>query len=105
MIDLFGWISGALFLISYVPQLIRTYKLKSVDDISPWMLALLACAYILGVIYGVLINSAPLTYNYLLGFNLILLWGIMFYLYRDPRKDEVRNEVRKLLKDVRRKFK
>ena len=99
----FGYISAVCFFIAYLPQLWRTYKLKTVDDISIWMWGLTLVAYISGLAYGVYLGKEPLVLSYLLGMGCTILMIVMYTLYEDPRKDYVRKIVRDILKDVRRK--
>lgn len=100
----FGYISAVGFFIAYIPQLVRTYRLKSVDDISLWMWVLTLGAYMSGLIYGLGLGEEPLILNYMIGVCCTLMMLLMYFLYRDPRKDEVRNIVAREIKALRRKF-
>lgn len=100
-----GWAATVLFFISYFPQLIRTYKLKTVDDISAPMWWVLIAAYSCLFTYGISLNSNAIMVNALLGFNCTGFMLVMYYLYRDPRKDRIRKIVVGFIKDSQRRFK
>ncbi|RLJ01855.1 MAG: hypothetical protein DRP10_02990 [Candidatus Aenigmatarchaeota archaeon] len=55
-----GLIAGALTTISLLPQIIKTLKLKETRDISLLWCITIFTGIFLWVIYGLLINDAPL---------------------------------------------
>jgi MtN3 and saliva related transmembrane protein len=71
-----GYIAGALTTISFVPQVIRTWKLKETKDFSLVMLLLFAAGMLLWTVYGIWINSVPIIAANIVTFGLvlILLW-------------------------------
>ena len=71
-----GYIAGALTTISFVPQVIRTWKLKETKDFSLVMLLLFAAGMLLWTAYGIRINSIPIIAANIVTFGLvlILLW-------------------------------
>jgi MtN3 and saliva related transmembrane protein len=71
-----GYIAGALTTISFVPQVIRTWKLKETKDFSLVMLLLFAAGMLLWTIYGIWISSVPIIAANIVTFGLvlILLW-------------------------------
>lgn len=60
MADAIGFAAGVLITISMLPQVIKSYKTKSVEDISFLMLIIIMLGTALWVIYGVLIASLPI---------------------------------------------
>ena len=54
-----GYLAGALTTIAFVPQLTRTWKTKSAEDISFGMLLTFSIGVLLWLIYGLLIRSPP----------------------------------------------
>ena len=54
-----GYVAGALTVISYVPQAIRAWKTKQVDDLSWLMVAMLVAAGVLWIAYGVASSQTP----------------------------------------------
>ena len=55
--EIIGIIAGCCTTASFVPQVVRTWRTRSVDDISLKMYALLCVGVILWLVYGVLVNS------------------------------------------------
>lgn len=58
--DLIGFVAGILTSINIVPQLIKTYRSKTVEDISLSMFIIYDMGLLMWVIYGYLISSLPL---------------------------------------------
>jgi MtN3 and saliva related transmembrane protein len=75
-IILTGYIAGALTTLSFVPQVMRTWKLKETKDFSLAMLLLFAAGMLLWTAYGVWINSFPIIAANIITFGLVLflLW-------------------------------
>jgi MtN3 and saliva related transmembrane protein len=71
-----GYIAGTLTTLSFVPQVIRSWKLKETRDLSLAMLLLFALGVTLWTIYGIWIISPPIiaanSITFL--FILFLLW-------------------------------
>jgi len=59
--ELIGYFGGIFIMISFVPQVIKSYKTKSVEDVSMSMLLATIIGTTFWVIYGILINSSPVT--------------------------------------------
>ncbi|MBZ4189935.1 SemiSWEET family sugar transporter [Niabella beijingensis] len=53
-VDILGYIAGAITTLTFLPQVIKTIREKSVKDISLMMFVIAAVNEILWVIYGVL---------------------------------------------------
>jgi MtN3 and saliva related transmembrane protein len=68
-----GYIAGTLTTISFVPQVMRAWKLKETRDISLAMLLLFAAGVLLWTIYGVWTGSLPIIAANIITFLLILL--------------------------------
>lgn len=56
-LELFGLLAGAVTSMGFIPQLIRGYKTKKLDDISYFMPIVLAFGMALWFIYGFLLNA------------------------------------------------
>ena len=57
--ELIGYIGGFFIMISFIPQVIKSYKTKSVEDVSITMILATIIGTIFWIIYGVLINANP----------------------------------------------
>jgi len=58
-ITLLGLLAGTLTTIAFVPQLTKTWKTKSAEDISFGMFAIFCTGVLLWLIYGLLIHALP----------------------------------------------
>lgn len=73
---LIGYVAGTLTTVSFVPQVIKTWKLKETRDISLAMLLLFAVGILLWTVYGIWIGSLPVIAANIMTFILVifLLW-------------------------------
>ncbi|MBP0000472.1 MAG: SemiSWEET family sugar transporter [Cyanobacteria bacterium SID2] len=58
-ITVLGLLAGTMTTIAYLPQLIKTWKSKSADDISWSMLIALCFGIVLWLIYGASVRDIP----------------------------------------------
>jgi MtN3 and saliva related transmembrane protein len=71
---LIGYTAGALGVASFIPQVVKSWKTKSMHDLSWGWLALFTTADILWVIYGILTSSMPvIVTNVVIGALLLVL--------------------------------
>jgi MtN3 and saliva related transmembrane protein len=61
-INLIGTAAACCTTISFVPQLIRVWKLKTARDISLTMFSVFSAGVFLWLIYGIFIHSFPVTF-------------------------------------------
>ena len=75
-IVIIGYIAGILTTASFIPQVIRTWKLKETRDLSLAMLVLFAIGILLWTVYGIWIDSFPIIAANVITFFLVLflLW-------------------------------
>ena len=59
-IEFFGFLAALLTTIAFLPQLYKTWKTKSADDVSLTMLILFIVGLLCWIIYGLKINSIPI---------------------------------------------
>jgi len=59
-ITIVGFIAGTLTTVAYIPQVIRSWRLKETKDISLSMLVLYAVGVFLWFVYGVWTNALPI---------------------------------------------
>jgi MtN3 and saliva related transmembrane protein len=83
-IILVGYIAGALTTLSFVPQVIRAWKLKETRDLSLAMLLLFALGILLWTFYGIWTGSMPIILANVITFLLILILLGMKVRHRDP---------------------
>ena len=58
--ELIGFTAGGLVTISYLPQVIKSWKTKSTRDVSLLLGAVNSIGQILWIVYGVVVSSASL---------------------------------------------
>jgi MtN3 and saliva related transmembrane protein len=58
-VEILGLIAGVLTTAAYVPQVFRTWRLKSAGDISLLMISLTSGGIFLWFLYGLYIGSLP----------------------------------------------
>ena len=60
-----GTIAGILILSGWVPQIIKGYKSKKLDDVSAYLMVLIFAGAVLWLIYGIALDDV-----YIMGVNL-----------------------------------
>tara|TARA_Y100001968_G_C19222212_1_gene650311 strand:- start:214 stop:486 length:273 start_codon:yes stop_codon:yes gene_type:complete len=76
-IDLFGFSAALLTTIAFLPQLYKTWKTKSAEDVSLVMLILFLTGLTCWIIYGLKINSIPIVLanivTFIFNFSILIL--------------------------------
>jgi MtN3 and saliva related transmembrane protein len=83
-IVLVGYIAGTLTTISFVPQVLRAWKLGETRDLSLAMLLLFAMGILLWTYYGIWTASMPIVAANIITFLLILILLGLKVRNRDP---------------------
>jgi MtN3 and saliva related transmembrane protein len=79
-IEIIGLIAGCLTTVSFLPQVIKTWRSRSAKDLSLVMFSLFCSGIVLWLIYGFLINSLPVILSN--AFTLVLSSAILFFKLR-----------------------
>ena len=77
-----GYIAGTLTTISFLPQVIRTWKMRETKDFSLAMLLLFAAGILLWTFYGIRTESLPVIFANVITFLLIIVLLAMKIKYR-----------------------
>lgn len=77
---LIGLIAATITTLSFIPQLIKTWKLKETKDISLLMFVTLGVGIILWIIYGFLLWDLPLILAN--GITFIFVLVILFFKFK-----------------------
>lgn len=77
LFTLLGLTAGMLTTVSFLPQVIKTWKMKETKDLSLWMYIVLCTGIMLWIVYGVLIKDLPLIVAN--SFSLVLASIILFF--------------------------
>ena len=76
-IDLFGFLAAFLTTLAFLPQLYKTWKTKSAEDVSLIMLILFITGLISWIIYGLKIHSIPIlvanVVTFIFNFSILIL--------------------------------
>lgn len=86
LIPFLGWLQTILFSIVVIPQIVKTSKIKKVDEISVWVFIISLIANIIALWYAILISQPPLIFKYITGGLLCAAFLFIFYYYQ--RKNE-----------------
>ena len=81
-IDLFGFSAASLTTIAFLPQLYKTWKTKSAEDVSLITLILFLTGLLCWIIYGLKINSIPILVANIITFIFNLSILILKIIYR-----------------------
>jgi len=80
-LTIFGLIAGAVTSIGFIPQLIRGYRTKKLDDISYYMPIVLAVGMILWFTYGLLLGALAIMIANTFGVGCCLILIMMKKMY------------------------
>jgi MtN3 and saliva related transmembrane protein len=75
--QLLGISAGILTTISFLPQVIKTWKSRSAKDLSLGMFSLFCLGVVLWLVYGILVNDIPVIAANLM--TLILASTLLFF--------------------------
>jgi len=81
--DAIGYLGGIFIMISFIPQVIKSYKTKSVKDLSIWMVIATFIGTLFWITYGYFINSKPV-----LVMNVIFGIIVLFQLFLKVRYEK-----------------
>lgn len=79
-IEIMGIIAGGLTTTSLVPQVIKTYKSRSAEDLSLGMFSLFSLGVLLWLVYGTINKDLPIILAN--GFTLVLALTLLFFKFR-----------------------
>jgi len=60
MINIIGTVAGILTTLAFVPQVIKTWRTRSAQDISLFMFLLFSSGVLLWLVYGLLLAAMPI---------------------------------------------
>lgn len=80
--EIIGLIAAALGTISFVPQVIKIYRTRSVKDISYAMYLIYTTSLILWLIYGIMIKSIPIILAESFALIFVLMILVMKYMWK-----------------------
>ncbi len=90
-IEIIGTAAGTLSCITFMPQVLRTWRLKSADEISPVMFVIAMISTMLWLVYGILIHSFSMIFTNVVVCCLSVVMLVMIIAFRQKR--QVKNDV------------
>lgn len=97
-IDLLGMTAGCISSVTFLPQVIKTWKTKSAADVSLLMFTFATISVIMWLVYGVILQNVPIifTNSMVLFFSLVMLYFKFRY---SGRQDKELQKVKELVAD------
>jgi MtN3 and saliva related transmembrane protein len=92
--EILGYITGAITSLTFLPQIIKTWRNKSVKDISLTMFLIAAGCEVLWIIYGALQNDwvIILTNVVVLAMSLTMIFFKIIYITAKTKRPIFQNE-------------
>ena len=79
--ELFGMAAGAITSSGFLPQIIKGYRTKKLEDLSYFMNILLGAGMVMWIVYGLHIMSISVVAANLVGVSLNIILIVMKYVY------------------------
>lgn len=76
--SILGWTATSLFTVCYIPQILKTWRTKTIDGLSFRLLFISFIANIVALAYATLIAQPPLQIKYILA---LFFLGICIFFY------------------------
>jgi MtN3 and saliva related transmembrane protein len=83
MSQILGWIATIMLTTYAIPQIVKIFKRKSVEDISIWMWWLYLIGHLVALVYAIMINQFPLIFKYIVSMAISLVVIIFYYEYNN----------------------
>lgn len=80
MDQILGWTATVLFTVCYIPQMMKTYRTRTIDGLSFRLLLISFAANIVALCYATLIKQPPLQIKYTLA--MVFLSGCIYFYLR-----------------------
>lgn len=82
-VDYVGYFGSFLTSITFIPQVYKAWKTKSVGDLSIWMMLIVVLSTIVWLVYGLAIHSGPVMAANSIVFALSLLLIYFKYAFKN----------------------
>jgi MtN3 and saliva related transmembrane protein len=81
--EIIGAIAATLTMFGFVPQIMKIYRTKSVDDVSLTMLVQYSVGIFLWMLYGIYLNNNILIVSNFVSFSTLIIAVGMYLKYRN----------------------
>ncbi|GAA4742679.1 SemiSWEET family sugar transporter [Flavisolibacter ginsenosidimutans] len=95
-IQLLGMAAGSISAVTFLPQVIKTWKTKSADDISLLMFTFATVSVVMWLIYGIILRDVPIIYTN----SLVLICSLIMLYFKfrySHKKDKEVNAAKEIL--------
>lgn len=82
IVEIFGMLGGGLTTISFIPQVVKTWKTRSTRDLSMGMFLLFTLGLVFWLVYGIYMNALPIILANVITLILALSILVMKVLFR-----------------------
>jgi len=79
--EIFGILAGLITVSGFVPQIIKGYKTKKMEDLSYFLNILIGIGMFMWIVYGIVISSIALTITNVIGVSCNITLILMKYRY------------------------
>ncbi len=76
-----GMIAGFMCITSFIPQILKSYRTKKLDDLSYLLMSFMGFGMFLWILYGTHIGSIPIILTNVLGVGCNILLIFMKFVY------------------------
>lgn len=84
--------AGSISAVTFLPQVIKTWKTKSADDISLLMFTFATVSVIMWLVYGLILKDVPIIYTN----SLVLLCSLIMLYFKFRYSGKKDKEVKKV---------
>lgn len=82
--QILGWLATFLFSVALIPQILKTWKTRTVEGVSSPLFIINFIANVIALVYALLIAQGPLIFKYIVA---LILTGVYLLIYAaTPKK-------------------
>ncbi len=85
--DVFGFLAAVLTTIAFLPQVLKTWRTKSAEDVSIVMLVMFITGLLFWIVYAIHINSLPVLIANIITFGLNVIILLLKLIFRNKNFD------------------
>ena len=82
LVTLLGLIAGTLTTFAFVPQVVKTWRTKSAEDLSVGTMSMICTGVFLWLLYGLLIGDVPIIAANAVTLVLVVTTFVLILIYR-----------------------
>ena len=82
LVTLLGLIAGTLTTFAFVPQVVKTWRTKSAEDLSVGTMSMICTGVFLWLLYGLLVGDVPIIAANAVTLVLVMTTFVLILIYR-----------------------